>query len=112
MAKQVITRLVDDLDGGDADESVTFGMDGVTYNIDLSGKNAAGLREVLAPYVAAGRKAGRAVTVVSARKTNRELNEEIRGWAARAGKHIAARGRIPQVVVDEFHAERGQPAWR
>ncbi len=54
MAKETITRLIDDLDGGEADETVKFGLDGVQYEIDLSKDNAAKLREALQPYVKAG----------------------------------------------------------
>ena len=54
MAKQVITLLTDDLDGGEADRTVEFGLDGVNYTIDLSEKNAAKLREVFEPYLHAG----------------------------------------------------------
>jgi hypothetical protein len=59
MATKVITTLIDDIDGGEADETVSFGIDGVGYEIDLTGANAAVLREVLAPYIAAARKASR-----------------------------------------------------
>ena len=52
MAKQIIHKLVDDLDGGDADETVKFALDGIQYEIDLSKKNADKLRELFAPYVA------------------------------------------------------------
>ena len=59
MAKQIIHKLVDDLDGGDAEETVKFALDGIQYEIDLSDKNAAKLRDVFAPYVAAGSKVAR-----------------------------------------------------
>ena len=56
MAQRVHIVLTDDLDGSDAAESVAFGLDGNTYEIDLSTDNAAKLREYLQPYVAVGRK--------------------------------------------------------
>lgn len=59
MAKETITRLIDDLDKSDADETVRFGLDGVEYEIDLSAKNAAKLRQLLEPYVTHGTRLSR-----------------------------------------------------
>ena len=56
MAQEVKIILVDDLDGGSADETVRFGMDSSSYEIDLSSKNAAALRDALKPFIAARRK--------------------------------------------------------
>ena len=58
MAKTVIVKLTDDLDGGDADETVHFALDGRSYEIDLSATNAAKLRGALEPYMERGRAAG------------------------------------------------------
>ena len=66
MAKQIIHKLVDDLDGGDADETVKFALDGIQYEIDLSEKNAAKLRELFDAYVGAGSKVARGGVVVGA----------------------------------------------
>ncbi|MEU4566391.1 MULTISPECIES: Lsr2 family protein [Micromonospora] len=115
MAKQIIHKLVDDLDGGDADETVKFALDGVQYEIDLSNKNAEKLRELFAPYVAAGSKVGRGGVVVGGRAArgrggataDRAQNKAIRDWAKREGREISDRGRIPQEIVDEFHAKAG-----
>ena len=71
MAQRVHIVLEDDVDGSEADETVIFGLDGSSYEIDLSAKNAAKLRDALAVYVAAarrvsgrsGRKAGRGRSV-------------------------------------------------
>jgi hypothetical protein len=60
MAQTIVVKLVDDMDGGDADETVAFGLDGKTYEIELSKRNASGLRKILAPYVDKARLAGRA----------------------------------------------------
>ena len=118
MAKQIIQRLIDDLDGGDADETVKFGVDGVAYEIDLSAKNASKMRKVLEPFVAAGSKVGRGGIVVGSRAArgragtgagaDREQNKAIRAWAKKEGKGISDRGRIPQYVVDEYHAKAGR----
>lgn len=113
MAKQTITKLIDDLDHGEADETVKFGLDGVQYEIDLSSKHAAELREVLAPYVSAGSKAGRAPAPGGSRRRgtqsmDREQNRAIREWARSKGKTISDRGRIPEEIVAEYHASAGR----
>ena len=58
MAKQIITLLTDDLDGGDADRTIEFGLDGVNFTIDLSENNAGKLRKALEPYLTAAAKVG------------------------------------------------------
>jgi hypothetical protein len=58
MAKTVVVKLTDDIDGGDADETIRFALDGKSYEIDLNAKNAAALRGALRPYVDRGRIAG------------------------------------------------------
>jgi len=52
-------ELVDDLDGGRADETVNFALDGVAYVIDLSAEHATRLREVLAEFVGHASKVSR-----------------------------------------------------
>lgn len=116
MVKQIIHKLVDDLDGGDAEETVKFALDGIQYEIDLSKKNAAKLRDAFAQYVTAGSKVGRGGVVVGGRAArgrggaaaDREQNKAIRAWAKREGKDISDRGRIPQEIVDEYHAKAGR----
>ena len=58
MAQQTTVRFIDDLDGSDASGTFDFAIDGRQYQIDLSDENAAKLRDALAPYVGAARKAG------------------------------------------------------
>lgn len=107
MAQQKIVTLIDDLDGTEAAETVTFAIDGGTYEIDLSEKNATALREALRRYVTAARKAGTQgsgrtrVTIPSA---GHSRHAEIRAWAHSNGHHVPARGRIPQQVVAAFAA--------
>jgi hypothetical protein len=116
VAKQIIHKLVDDLDGGDADETVKFALDGVQYEIDLSNGNANKFRELFAPYVAAGSRVGRGGVVVGGRAArgrgpaagDREQNKAIRAWAKKEGRDISDRGRIPQEIVDEYHARAGR----
>lgn len=115
-------RLVDDLDGEAADETVEFGIDGRSYEIDLSKENAGRLRDVLADFVAAGRRAGggrrrgtsapsggngTSATAPKGRSAvDREQNQAIRDWARKQGRKISDRGRIPAEVVEAFHKEQ------
>ena len=115
MAKQVITRLTDDLDGSDADRTVEFGLDGVNYTIDLSEKNAGKLRKALDPYLENAVRVGRAtatgrITSRSAAaqpsRSSRDQNQAIRQWAKKNGHEVSDRGRIPAGVAEAFHATR------
>jgi nucleoid-associated protein Lsr2 len=117
MAKRVIHELVDDINGQAADESITFGLDGVQYEIDLTSKNAAKLRDALAPFVAAGSKLGR--TGIGAgrgrdgrgrasARSDREVNQAIRDWAKSNNIEVSDRGRIKQEIVDRYNAEVGR----
>ncbi|MBX7431276.1 Lsr2 family protein [Mycobacterium sp. Y57] len=109
MAKKVTVTLVDDFDGeGSADETVEFGLDGVSYEIDLSTKNAAKLRNELKPWLEAGRRVGgrrRGRSAGTGRAAiDREQSAAIRDWARRNGHNVSTRGRIPADVIDAFHA--------
>ncbi|WP_435200267.1 histone-like nucleoid-structuring protein Lsr2 [Janibacter sp. GS2] len=111
MAQRVQIILEDDLDGGDASETVTFGLDGVTYEIDLNEKNASTLRETLAGYVGAGRRvSGRRSSGSSSssrsRSTSGELSK-IREWARANGHQVSDRGRISQKVRDAYAKANG-----
>ncbi len=108
MAKKTTVTLVDDLDGSVAEEQVAFSVDGRAYEIDLSPANSARLREALAPYVSAARRAGgrRASSVATATarpSTDREQNQAIREWAVQQGMKISERGRIPSNVLEAYH---------
>jgi hypothetical protein len=114
MAKTTIVQLVDDLDGSEAHETIKFGLDGLSYEIDLSNKNAAKLRTALAPYVDHGtRISGRAMAAGrgGARRpavAEREQNKAIRAWAIRKGLDVAPRGRIRSEIVEQYHREAGR----
>ncbi|WP_100480519.1 histone-like nucleoid-structuring protein Lsr2 [Mycobacteroides abscessus] len=112
MAKKVTVTLVDDVDGeAAADESVEFGLDGVTYEIDLSSRNAEKLRKQLSAWVEHGRKVsgrrnGRG-GLGSGRKRpsiDRAQSAAIREWASKNGHTVSSRGRIPAEVIDAFNA--------
>lgn len=112
MAKQVITILTDDLDGGDADHTVEFGLDGVTYTIDLSEKNTGKLRKALDPFLSAAtrtdrrparsRSVGSRGTAKSPARGGREQSQAIREWARNNGYELSERGRIPRTVVEAY----------
>ncbi|MEU4241154.1 Lsr2 family protein [Actinoplanes sp. NPDC026619] len=111
MARQVITTLIDDLDGKKADRTVEFSLDGIGYTIDLSEANAGKLRKALDPYISAGNRIGRSATRISLRRTvpgrtasSRDENRLIREWAQANGHQISERGRIPQSVTDAYRA--------
>ncbi len=97
------TVLVDDLDGGTADATVTFALDGRSYSLDLSSKNAAKLREALQPYVIAATSISEEkVALVIENRSSIEQRTAIRKWARKKGYEIAERGRIPQEVQEAF----------
>jgi hypothetical protein len=106
VAQKVQVLLVDDLAGSEATETVSFGLDGVGYEIDLSSGNAGGLRTELAQYVEHARKSGGA-QVRRRRQRNgagREQSARIREWARSHGHKVNERGRIPANIVAEYEA--------
>ena len=111
MAQRVQVVLEDDIDGGDASETVTFGLDGVTYEIDLNDRNAAALRDAVAPYVGAGRRvSGRRSTGSGSGSGSRTSSSElakIREWARANGHEVSDRGRISQKVRDAYAKANG-----
>lgn len=111
MAKKVTVTLVDDFDGsGPADETVEFSIDGVSYEIDLSAKNAQKIRDDFKQWIDAGRRVGgrrRGRSAGPARgrgSIDREQSAAIREWARRNGHKVSTRGRIPADVIEAFHA--------
>ena len=104
MAKKIQVVLIDDLDGGPADETLSFAIEGVAYDIDLSVTNAARLRNAIAPFVAHARKVGRSSG--QRRRTAGAPNRsaEIRRWARAQGLKVNERGRIPADLVAKFEA--------
>ncbi|WP_232661570.1 histone-like nucleoid-structuring protein Lsr2 [Pseudonocardia sp. TRM90224] len=113
MAQIREVRLIDDLDGDAADETVEFGIDGRSYEIDLSETNAKKLRDALADFVASARKAGGstrrrgggAAGAVRRPAIDREQNQAIRDWARKRGMKVSDRGRIPAEVLEAYHQE-------
>ncbi|MFI8522325.1 Lsr2 family protein [Streptomyces sp. NPDC085481] len=107
MAQRVVVTLSDDIDGGEAAETVAFGLDGKMYEIDLNPANAKKLRKALAPYLAAGRKqSGRANAPQRAQKHTVLAPDPaaVRAWAQSNKMEVPARGRIPKRVYEAFRA--------
>ena len=119
MVQQRTVRFVDDLDGSEASGTLTFGLDGRSYEIDLSDKNTNKLRDALAPFIDAARKVGggrgsgrgrgRAQSKPPAvpekpARSSREETAAIRQWARENGHEVSDRGRIPKSVLAAYKA--------
>lgn len=106
MAQKTVVELIDDLDGEPADGTVEFALDGKAFEIDLSDVNAKRLRESLAEFVAAARKAGSTAPARARRAeratADRDENQAIREWARSQGLAVADRGRIPADVIEAY----------
>ena len=105
MSKSVPVVVTDDLDGCAGAETVVFGLDGVTYEIDLGGANRAGLERALAPFIAAarrmprgGRRGGGRAGGVSADRS------AVRAWAKASGMTVSERGRISSDIMRQYDA--------
>jgi len=112
VAQKIQTLLIDDLDGGAAESTVRFGLDGAGYEIDLSAAHAKELRDAMARYVDAARRVGG-----SARKPARSgrsapggglKNTDVREWARAQGIEVKDRGRVPADLVVKFRAATAQ----
>ena len=109
MAQRVEVVLIDDIDGGDADETVTFAVDGVTYEIDLSDNNARKLRDDFATWTGHARRAGTAKAPARRRAGGGAKRADlgaVREWARANGHNVSDRGRISaeiQAAYDKAH---------
>ncbi len=113
MAQKVQTLLIDDLDSGEADGTVRFGLDSAEYEIDLSADNAEALRKALAPYVSAARRAPGSAVRRPGRGGRRAGAAgpdptAVREWAKTQGIEVKDRGRVPAELVVKFQAATGQ----
>lgn len=104
MVSRTTVELLDDVDGKPAAETVSFGLDGREFEIDLSEKNAKALRKVLEPWASSARRVGgrktRSTTVVTAGIDTKA----VRAWAASNGIEISTRGRISGDVLEQYQA--------
>jgi Lsr2 len=111
MARKVEVTLVDDLDGGQADETVSFGLDGTRYEIDLSSANAKKLRNSMAKFVDAARKdkGARQPARGGARKAapSGPSTSDVREWAKAQGYDVSERGRVANDLIVKFQEAHG-----
>lgn len=96
MAEIIEKKLVDDLDGTAAAETVEFSINGKNLAIDLSEDNAKRLREHLEEFVAAARPSGRRSPKETA---------AIRAWAKEAGYEVSARGRLDEKIITAYYEQ-------
>lgn len=112
MAQRINVQLVDDIDGTDAVETVSFALDGQHYEIDLSEGHAAKLRDALSLYVAHARRTAsgrRGRTSAGSRGASRSTAggpsaAEIRAWAKENGLEVPDRGRVSAEVREAYDA--------
>lgn len=112
MAQKIEVQFIDDLDGGPAAGTVTFGLDGQGYEIDLSEANAAALREAITPWIEHARKASggtQAAKLTGGRAKPTEDLNAIREWARENGYQISGRGRISSKVMVAYRARVAVP---
>jgi Lsr2 len=116
VARTVQVSLIDDIDGTTADETVTFGLDGATYEIDLTSKHAKQLRTSLEKFTARARRVGRGGVAPTGRRrtaaapvsNDRVQIQAIREWAKRKEIQLSDRGRIPARIIAQYEAEAGR----
>lgn len=105
MARRVQTILLDDIDGGDATRTVTFALDGKTYEIDLNDANLGKLSDALSPFIEKGRRtsgpAGRRTSTRSTSSTGGDASA-VRTWAREQGYEVSDRGRVPKDVRSAY----------
>lgn len=113
MAKRTTVLAHDDTDGSEAAEQVSFALDGVSFEIDLSERNAGQLREVLAPFVQAARRVGgrrrigsKKAHITGATLEHQQRHQDMRAWARRNGWNISDRGRLPAAVLEAYDKAR------
>src|SRR5215212_9733336 len=108
MAQKMLTELTDDTNGKPADETVTFGLDGRDFEIDLTSKNATALRKAFDTYIQHGRRVGgrrgRGGAPAPRTASSDVDTKAVRQWASENGYTISARGRIPGDVVEAYRA--------
>ena len=107
MAQRTVVTFEDDIDGSAAEGTVTFALNGVQYDIDLSKKNSDKLAKALAPYVASARKVSSRTSARSAPAVSRHQKHDqsaVRDWARAQGMTISDRGRIAADVLAKYEA--------
>ncbi len=101
--QKTVVELVDDVDGSPATETIRFALDSVEYSIDLSGRNAEKLRGDMEKWVKAAQKIGGRRSRKTADGRGPDLHA-VREWAASNKIELSSRGRVPQRVIEQYHA--------
>ncbi len=106
MSKSVSVIVTDDLDGSENAETVSFGLDGVVYEIDLAERNRVKLEKALAPFIEAGRKAPRAAARRGAGRQGGSSVDRgaVRAWARERGLKVSERGRVSADIMRQYEA--------
>ena len=106
MASKTIVTLVDDVDGSEAAETVSFALEGTTYEIDLSDQNAKKLRDALEPWVTKARKTGGRRRSSSQKMSQLDKGEisMMRAWLQEHGHDVSTRGRISAKLRDLYNS--------
>jgi hypothetical protein len=119
MARTTIVQLTDDIDGSEADQTIEFSYRGKSYSLDLNGRNASELDDVLAPYIAAAEKAGGVQPRAGGRSGRSGGSrpgpsgasppsgpnpKDVRVWAEANGVQLSGRGRIPASIIEQYKA--------
>jgi len=105
MTKKMVVTITDDIDDSEGAETVSFGLAGQVYEIDLSQQNRDNFKNGLQPYIDAARRVSRQGGVRPVRsRTSRNDSSAIRAWAAEQGLKVSERGRIPAAVVAQYEA--------
>ncbi len=110
MAQKITTMFIDDLDGGEAEGTVRFSLDGSEYEIDLSAAHSEELRSALGKYTAHARKVGGAARKSAGRGSRTPSAVDtvaVRAWAREQGIDIKDRGRVPAGIVTRYREATG-----
>jgi hypothetical protein len=106
MSRSVSVVVTDDLDGSENAKTVSFGVGGVTYEIDLGSKNRARLEKALAPFMEAGRRVPGSRGGADRAGASRADRTAVRAWAKASGLKVSERGRISADVMRQYEAAR------
>lgn len=108
MVQRVVVQLTDDIDGSEAVETVSYALDGTTYEVDLNEKHAADLRKAFEKYIGVSRKAGRGAKAAGTSRSTRSKSDydakAVRAWASSQNIEVNERGRIPSEIVEQYKA--------
>ena len=109
MAQRIQTLLIDDLDGGEAADTVRFGLDGTEYEIDLSAAHSEELRQALGLYLAHARRTGGTARIAARTRRGSAAVDtaKVREWAKGQGIEVKDRGRVPADVLERYKTATG-----